>query len=87
MRLSLDLGREILTEPGNNGLKPEVAVTPEREIELLRKVAVCAEFTLIEQRREFARGDFGDLDALEDALNAWEAARSATIGAEPSRPE
>ncbi len=47
-----------------------------RELELLRDVAVRAECTLLEQRREFARGDFGDLDALEDALNAWKAERA-----------
>jgi hypothetical protein len=49
-------------------------MTPEQELELLREVAACAEFTLIEQRREFARGDIGDLDELEDALNAWKQA-------------
>lgn len=43
------------------------------ELELLREVATRAEATLLEQRREFARGDIGDLDALEDALNAWKA--------------
>lgn len=43
------------------------------ELELLRRVAACAEATLTEQRREFARGDVSDLDALEDALNAWRA--------------
>jgi len=47
-------------------------ITPERELELLRNVAMCALFTLLEQRREFARGDFHDLDVLEDALHAWQ---------------
>lgn len=40
------------------------------ELELLRRVAECAQHTLNEQRREFARGDISDLDELEDALEA-----------------
>lgn len=46
-------------------------MTPEREIELLRAIAGRAEATLLEQRREFARGEIGDLDQLEDALDEW----------------
>jgi hypothetical protein len=53
-------------------------VTLEREIELLREVALRAEFTLLEQRREFHRGEIGDLDELEDALNAWKAESAQT---------
>lgn len=47
------------------------------ELGLLREVAACAEWTLIEQRREFARGDIADLDKLEDALNAWKESAKA----------
>jgi hypothetical protein len=39
-------------------------------IEILRRLIVAANVCLTEQRREFARGDFGDLDDLEDALKA-----------------
>lgn len=48
-----------------------------RELDLLREIAARAEWTLIEQRREFARGDLADLDKLEDALNAWKAERAS----------
>lgn len=39
-------------------------------IEVLEEVLHAAESTLLQQRREFARGDIGDLDALEDAIEA-----------------
>lgn len=44
-------------------VRPEVA-------QLVQNVVDAARSTLTEQRREFARGDIGDLDALEDALTA-----------------
>ena len=47
------------------------------ELAALKKVADCARATLIEQRREFARGDVADLDELEDALLALERIREA----------
>lgn len=53
------------------------------ELEALREVAARAEFTLLEQRREFARGDIGDLDELEDALNVWKACRTKTFSNPP----
>lgn len=43
----------------------------ESELTLLREIASRAEATLIEQRREFSRGEIPDLDAMEDAINAW----------------
>lgn len=48
-------------------------MAPDEELKLLREVAVRAELTLLEQRREFPRGEFSDLDDLEDALNTWKA--------------
>lgn len=58
-------------------------MTPEQELTLLREVAARAEFTLIEQRREFPRGEIGDLDALEDALTAWKQAVNGSDGPRP----
>lgn len=42
-------------------------------IALYERVAQLAQSTLTEQRREFARGDFNELDELEDALAALRA--------------
>lgn len=45
------------------------------ELELLRRVAELAEFTVIESRREFDYGELPDIDKLEEALKAWRTAQ------------
>ena len=41
----------------------------------LYRLSTIARQTLVEQRREFARSDIEDLDALEDVLNELESSR------------
>lgn len=44
----------------------------------IQGVIDAARATLMEQRREFVRGDIEDLDRLEDALSAYDIARAGS---------
>lgn len=64
-----ELARALIELWQKQSTAPEVA-------QLVQNVVDAARATLTEQRREFARGDIGDLDALEDALTALDSVPS-----------